>query len=238
MADLTGNAWDPRSLSGDSLVADVDDFTDRNLPSIQSTIEEEHLMASSSSQSAGFHKPGSSRVSYGSGPAPTTDWEEGRLFYNVDNNRLVAQGSSATTTVAADAKGTKLVLSGNSRVDGTNGENSEIHWETEQYDDLGIHSGSEAKVRLDAGKKWLINAQIRYEDPITDNVIVRIRPDGATSENGQIAFSSHWSVQRAQATWIGRTDSAESYVVQIAGLGGSDQTLTALHTYMSVVELE
>lgn len=236
MADAS--SWNSTIPSGSSEIRKGDDLLRSHWSILEATLEEEHFFAADNSgASAGIHRPGSSRISYGNGPAPTTS-DEGRLFYDVDDDQLVVQGSSATTPVGAGVTGN---IAGQFRLSGDSigaSDGGIIHWDEEVYDADGMHGGSNPHVSLNAGGKYVLNAQVRFAEAISDNVRVEIQPGaGGILLGGQSAAQSVWSTDRVNVTWIGEVGSDNTYVVSINGLGGSNRTIDASGTYLSVHKL-
>jgi hypothetical protein len=99
--------WELTIPSGTSNVKDGDDEIRRMKTLLDSGLQTEHYWLDSGI-SGGQHKPGSSRLSYGSTGPPLTG-DEGRVFYHVAKNQLVIQGSSATTQIGGGRGGTAFV---------------------------------------------------------------------------------------------------------------------------------
>jgi len=101
--------FDTTIPSGTSLRSQGDDEIRRMKTLIDGAMEEEHFFftaaaVSASSRSGGIHRPGSSRISFGTADAPLTD-DEGRLYFDIDDGLLILQGSSATTVITGSVSG-------------------------------------------------------------------------------------------------------------------------------------
>ena len=103
MADITNN-WNASMPSGTSDVAHGDNLMRQHQNSLEITLEEEHYFADSPT-SAGIHKAGASRISYGDLASLKTTPEEGRTFYAVDDESLYFTGASATTKLSGAQQG-------------------------------------------------------------------------------------------------------------------------------------
>ena len=93
------SSWELTIPSGTSNVKDGDDEIRRMKTLLDDGLQTEHYWTDSG-LSGGQHKPGSSRLSYGSAGPPLTA-DEGRIFYHVAANELIIQGSSATTAMGS-----------------------------------------------------------------------------------------------------------------------------------------
>ena len=93
------SSWELTIPSGTSNVKDGDDEIRRMKTLLDDGLQTEHYWTDSG-LSGGQHKPGSSRLSYGSAGPPLTG-DEGRIFYHVAANELIIQGSSATTAMGS-----------------------------------------------------------------------------------------------------------------------------------------
>lgn len=124
--------------SGTSQIKEGDDYLRSMQSDLHETWEEEHFFRAPSDGSAGQHRPGSSRVSFGSGSAVTTG-DEGRLFYDISADELILQGSSATTVAGPGFRAARL---SNTDAVFSSTTDKSMTWRTLDYDTGGFIPGS------------------------------------------------------------------------------------------------
>lgn len=222
MADVS--SFDESIPSGNSEIRKGDDLLRKHWTDLKNAWEEDHYFQDGSTASGGQHKPGSSRISYGSGPAINAG-DEGRLFYDVDDNQLTVQGSSATTVVTTGRARAKAELSSDSDIDG----NGLIAFDNELYDnsDMFSTSGNDGKdFVIPTTGEYQMLWQVEWSGLTTDDVILNIEKDTGNVEIGRISTSGDGDTrpQRQQVSAVAQIDSGESVQCRVTGVGGT-QTL-------------
>lgn len=157
MADVS--SYDSSLPSGSSEIRKGDDRLRTHWWDLESALTEEHYFTDSTG-SGGIHKPGSSRISYGNGPAPTAD-DEGRLFYDVDGDTLVVQGSSATTGVTGAFSGARANRQTSQDINASGALSlSDISWDEEFYDTDDYFSATTTHLIAPSDGKYAVSATL------------------------------------------------------------------------------
>lgn len=94
------SAWNSNLPSGTSRIRDSDDQIRSDKSILAATLETEHYF-SSSSLSAGIHKPGSARVHVGTLSQVSTVADSGRLMFTTDRPALHYLSSASTVSLEA-----------------------------------------------------------------------------------------------------------------------------------------
>lgn len=200
MADVS--SYNSNQPSGTSEIRLGDDTLRSRGSDMHAAWTEEHYFRDGSAASGGVHKPGSSRISYGNGPAIASG-DEGRLFYDIDDDELVLQGSSATTTVTPNFFGTRLQRASTFAVGGQAGNNQEIEWDEEEYDEGGFHDGgsSRATVPSGGGGFYTITAGVHFASDLNFGVSEEVILSLVESSSG----NNLGTYRRSFGTWRAAT---------------------------------